>query len=310
MLSNRQKNRGLTVLSLCDGISCGRLALERAGLKIETYIRAEICKNANYVAQRQNPDAVSIGDVRDIEVYTSTEGTTIYYKTLGHDHTIDLPDGIDLVMFGSECQSFSLQGGQLGFTSESGRIMLECIRIWKEANAPFFLSENVRMKPEYKEAITKLFKVEPYALNALDFGGIQSRNRLYWTNIPLLEDSAFKEPKDIQDVIEGAGHPMTCRKGKKGLPRSVQRMPHFGCATKSYHKGIRADGRPAIGLNDFGYFDEEYPDNIRQLTPVEFERLQALPDNYTEGIAKTNRYQVVGNGWHVDTLAHIFKGLT
>lgn len=307
MLSKEQRDKGINVLSLCDGISCGKLALERAGIKIKRYIRAEIDKNANFVSYKNNPGVLNIGDVLKVRVHTDESRSTIFYE--GNDCVAVLDSPIDLVIFGSECQSFSLQGEQLGFTSLSGQVMLECIRIYKESKAPFFLCENVRMKPIYKEAISELIGVKPYALNSVNFGGIQSRNRLYWTNIPLLDKSELMEPKNIQDVIIGEGFPMTCRKGKNGNPRSINRMPHFGCATKSYWKGIRADGRPAIGTVEQGWFDDHYPNNIRQLTPVEFERLQSLPDGYTEGVSKTNRYQLVGNGWHIDTVAHIFKGL-
>ena len=267
------ENKGITVLSLCDGISCGRLALKRAGVQVKQYIRAEIEPNANKIAESHFPGDINLGNVLNINIRKTKQGSLKIEST---NHTIEV-DKIDLVIFGSECQSFSLQGKQLGFVSVSGQVMLHCINICKQSGCDYFLAENVKMKPVFRDAISEMIGVKPVLLNSIDFGGVQSRGRLYWTNIPVAEQSEFKQPKNVSDIIEGEGHPMTCRKGKNGAPRTIHRTSHFGCATRSYFKGIRADGRPAIGTVESGLFDDHYPGQIRQLTPEEFEAIQSIP---------------------------------
>lgn len=299
--------RALNVLSLADGIGCAYIALERAGIEVDRYMAAEIDANSIAIASRNIPRYTRLGDVYGIKA--RDEGTAIWMQAPTFANAKRLQGRVDLLACGSPCQGFSLQGKQLNFEDERSRVFFECLRIAHEVNPTYFLFENVCMKPEIENAISELLGVKPYKINSLDFGGIQSRKRLYWTNIPLLPYEPHKA--DPRTIIDGPGHPMTVRKkDKHGNPRPIYRTEHFGCATFSYYKGIRADGRPAIGTVEGGFYDDHYPKgNIRMLTPVEYERLQGLPYNYTAGLSKTHRYQKVGDGWHIDTVAHIFKGL-
>lgn len=299
--------RPLNVLSLADGIGCAYLALERAGIMVNRYLASEIDLNSVSIAQRSIPQYVRLGDIYNVTI--RDEGASILVKSSQFDQDKRLYGRIDLLVCGSPCQGFSLQGKQLNFDDERSKVFFECLRVAHEVNPSYFLFENVCMKPDIEQAISELLGVQPYRINSLDFGGIQSRKRLYWTNIPLLPYEPCKV--DPRSIIDGPGHPMTVRKkDKHGNPRPIYRTDHFGCATFSYFKGIRADGRPAIGTVEGGFYDDHYPKgNIRMLTPVEYERLQGLPDDYTAGLSKTQRYQKVGDGWHIDTVAHIFKGL-
>ena len=153
----------MIILSLFDGISCGYLALERAGIKISKYYASEIDKNAIKIALKNHPDVIQLGDVRSIKG-----------KEL---------EPIDLLMGGSPCQSFSNAGDRTGFDGKSG-LFFEFLRIKKEVNPKYFLLENVKMKQEWRDIITKEIGVEPIEIDS-SLVSAQQRKRLYWTNIPL-----------------------------------------------------------------------------------------------------------------------------
>lgn len=169
----------MNVLSLFDGISCGRVALERAEVCVDNYFASEIDKNAIKVAQHNYPDTVQIGDV------TKVKG-------------IDLPN-IDLLMGGSPCQGFSFSGKQLNFNDPRSALFFEFVRLKKEVNPKWFLLENVVMKQEYQDVISEHLNVRPLKLNSR-LTSAQNRVRLYWTNIPITEptDSGIK----LSDIIE------------------------------------------------------------------------------------------------------------
>lgn len=156
------KKKGLIVLSLFDGISCGRVALERAGVKIDKYYAAEIDKHAIAVSQNNYPDIIRLGDV------TKVNGK-------------DLPK-IDLLMGGSPCQGFSFAGKRLNFEDPRSVLFFEFIRIWKETNPTWFLLENVRMDKRSEMVITKELGTYPLVINSNRVSA-QNRVRLYWTNI-------------------------------------------------------------------------------------------------------------------------------
>jgi DNA (cytosine-5)-methyltransferase 3A len=127
----------MNVLSLCDGMRCGRIALERAGIKVDRYFASEIDKYAMAVGDINYPDTINLGDIT---------------KVTGHE----IGD-IDLLIGGFPCQSFSLAGKQLNFNDPKGKIFFECVRLLKVVQPKYFLFENVPMKKEYQEAITKAF---------------------------------------------------------------------------------------------------------------------------------------------------------
>lgn len=360
----------MNVLSLFDGISCGQLALERAGIEINKYYASEIDKYAIEITQKNYPNTIQLGDISNIKGK-------------------DLPK-IDLVIGGSPCQGFSFAGKQLNFIDPRSRLFFEYVRILEEAKPKYFLLENVKMKKEYQDIITKYLGVGPVEINS-SLVSAQNRKRLYWTNIPYLlhpQDKGIML-KDIvlDDVMPVALHNLyggfnekavrvfeekspTLRTAAGGghIPSFVNKT--FGCAIRgrykedgSTHQVMEPNGtekanalttvqkdsmKLVLSKKALEYMDREVkggrnhwdfkhhsdinndksatvvanffkgvPYNvfkdwncIRKFHPVECERLQTLPDNYTEGVSDTQRYKMIGNGWTVDVPTHFFKGLT
>ena len=170
----------MNVLSLFDGMSCGRLALDRLGIKIDKYYASEIDKYAIEVSSANYPDTIQIGDVCDVK---------------GEDY----PD-IDLILAGSPCQGFSFAGHQLAFDDPRSALFFEFVRVLKEVNPKYFLLENVKMKKEFLDIISDQVGVEPILINS-SLLSAQNRQRYYWTNIPGVE-----QPEDrglvLKDILE------------------------------------------------------------------------------------------------------------
>lgn len=349
---------GLNVLSLFDGMSCGQIALQRAGIKVENYFASEIDKHAIQVTQHNYPNTIQIGDVTKVKVS-------------------DLPK-IDLLIGGSPCQGFSFAGKQLNFDDPRSKLFFEFVRLLKETKAKYFLLENVLMKKEYEQIITDHLGVEPIFINSA-LVSAQNRKRLYWTNIPNVT-----EPKDKGitwgDVRE-RGVNTECyyytEKAMQWLARVSQKknktlMVHSDAdkmqmLEASHHKkysnqrffgivdlpkneqaiaamrgryliaGKRQDGKQKTKGMTKQYVEFRYDgktnalttvtkDNVvvlftlpnripvdefffRYITPLECERLQTVPDNYSAIVSNSQRYKMLGNGWTVDVIAHIFGGL-
>jgi DNA (cytosine-5)-methyltransferase 3A len=272
----------MNIISLFDGIAVTRQALKDLNLPVNTYVASEIDPYADYIAQNNHKDIINLGDVLDI---------------CGDD----FDEQFDLLIGGSPCQGFSLQGLQLGMSDPRSGLIQHYFRLLEELKPKYFLLENVRMKPECKDYISSVLGVQPIELNS-SLVVPQSRNRLYWTNIPIgtLEQQSYNP----LDILTTPGTPGTTRKGP---PRVVVPTDMFGCLTASYYKGIRADGRPLVAT-EFGEFDliREF---LRMLTPVECERLQGLPDNYTEGVSNTQRYKALGNAFTLPIIKHLLSNL-
>jgi len=284
-----EQSKNINVLSLFDGMSCGQIALNKLGIKYDNYYASEIDKFAIGITKKNYPNTIHLGDVRDVK---------------GED----LPK-IDLLFGGSPCQSFSNAGNGKGFEGSSG-IFWEYVRVLREVKPKYFMLENVKMKKEWQDIITKELGVEPIAINSSLLSG-QNRPRLYWTNIPGVE---IPEDKGIvlKDILEDDNlvdkqHLMTPKAMvyMDGLRNGKQRW--------QYHKNP-LDGKAACivasfyklsGLGVLDYRTLGKP--CRRLTPVECERLQTVPDNYTESASRTQRYKMIGNGWTVDVIAHIFS---
>jgi site-specific DNA-cytosine methylase len=261
---------GINVLSLFDGVSCGRLALERAGVKVDKYFASEIDKYAIQVTTKNYPDTIQLGDITKI-------------------HSV--PEKIDLLIGGSPCQGFSFAGKQLNFDDPRSKLFFDYVRILNLVKPKYFLLENVNMKKEYQDIITNYLGVEPIKINS-ELVSAQMRNRLYWTNI---SDVAQPEDKGIllSDIIE-SGY--------------VDRKKSF-CLDANYFKGGNLKSYFEKHRRQIVFTNEKKTD-FRMLTTLECERLQTLPDGYTEGVSNTQRYKMIGNGWTVDVIKHIFEGLS
>ena len=385
----------MNVLSLFDGMSCGRIALERLGIQVDNYYASEIDKYAIKIAQKNYPDTKQIGDVLD-------------WRSWDIDWS-----SIDLVSGGFPCQSWSLAGKQLGDKDERGKMFWVMLDIMKKVieNNPnaYYLMENVRMKKEFEEYITyhteqALPNVNKYLINSA-LVSAQNRVRYYWTNIPeveqpeekgivlrdILETNASNEylagenlqknykggnqlnpnyksqantihdvdgksgticagthgyangyvadkPVQVGEAIDINGHDILKRvyseDGKSPTLNACtggNREPKVVCGAwrgRYYKDGVRQDHKGSVAGKTKQMLelrkDEKtntvttvQKDNVltkdnvywRKLTPIECERLQTVPDNYTEGVSNTQRYKMLGNGWTVDVIAHILKNM-
>jgi DNA-cytosine methyltransferase len=352
--------KGIVVLSLFDGMSCGRIALDRAGIKVDKYYASEIDKYAQIVSEKNYPDIIRLGNI-----------------TKWQEWNIEKPD---IIIGGSPCQGFSFAGKQLNFEDERSKLFFTFVDILKYYKPKYFLLENVKMKKEYQAVISNLLGAEPIEINSA-FVSAQNRKRLYWTNIPNVI-----QPKDkgifLKDIIENTQERGITKKcvdyiiNKKGVPAKTL-LRKSKCLTGGAHSGGthsdmdlilvgRAENIKGHDYNKRIYSDEGKAPTLcgasggnlepkiltrftkdgfhnyrndtkkssiqgthvtfltgkthcldrhipktewRKLTPTECERLQTVPDNYTSHVSNSQRYKMLSNGWTVDIIAHILKGL-
>ena len=279
----------MNVLSLFDGMSCGQLALYNAGIAYDNYFASEIDKHAIKVTQHNFPATIQVGDVTKV--------------------TQAMLPKIDLLIGGSPCQGFSFSGKQLNFEDERSKLFFEFVRLKNELKPTYFLLENVRMKWEYQDVINGYLGVQPIEINSNKFVP-QNRPRLYWTNIPidiftipvtrlrlkdiLLPDGDPRLQKFYLSV-EGYSYMSRLRNGKPRWEYHTNPLNgHAACLTANMYKGV-----------PYGVIKEK----MRRLHPIECERLQGVPDDYTSVVSTTQRLKMLGNGWTVDTIKYIFKNL-
>ena len=402
-------SKGLKVLSLFDGMSCGQIALERAGIEVDEYYASEIDKYAMQITMKNYPKTIQLGSVIDLEDW-------------------ELPE-VDLLIGGSPCQGFSVSGKLKGSSTKCGvdvvsleqylqlkdegfefegqsYLFWEYVRIWKICKPKYFFLENVRVTKKWLPMFNKAMGVEPIMVNSA-LVSAQNRVRFYWTNIPGIE-----QPEDkgilLKDILEGITDIRPCElktfskdaichhiatatdiKGQESLKRvyansgkaptlttmqgghrqpkvliseasALTYAPDGGDFVDPYNKtNLKGDKSTALRTNSSngnmwlkvpeatkkGYievkdgecFDYAVPNSktrrgrmmkdksnclqttngfmqythptYRKLTPLECERLQTVPDGYTEGVSNSQRYKMLGNGWTVDVAVHLFKGL-
>jgi DNA (cytosine-5)-methyltransferase 3A len=214
----------MNVLSLFDGMSCGRIALERLGIPIDNYYASEIDKYAIQVSQANYPDIIQVGDVTELD--TST-----------------LPK-IDLIMGGSPCQGFSFAGKQLAFDDPRSALFFEFVRCVEELKPKYFLLENVRMKKEYLNVISEYMGVEPIMINSA-LVSAQNRVRYYWTNIPGIE-----QPEQRGIVLRDILETQTNEKPVKDTERNQRHYRNDDekslCMTATMYKGAGNNGMTLV----------------------------------------------------------------
>ena len=305
----------MNVLSLFDGMSCGQLALQRAGIQVENYYAAVIDKYAIKVTQANFPNTVQLGDVTAVD-------------------TDSLPD-IDLLIGGSPCQGFSFAGKQLNFDDPRSKLFWEYVRLLNALKPKYFLLENVKMKKESMDVITRALRVDPIFINS-NLVSAQNRQRYYWTNIPvdklpddkgivladILEDGHVDRDKSHcidANYFKGGNLKSYFEKHRRQLVFSKDGMCHVGDAgisdkyayvNRVYHPSGKS---PSLVASDGGHLQPKVSKGTteyRKLTPLECERLQTVPEGYTDHVSNTQRYKMLGNGWTVDVVSHIMKGLT
>jgi site-specific DNA-cytosine methylase len=297
----------MNVLSLFDGMSCGQIALNNLGIKVDNYFASEIDKYAIQIAKKNYPNMVHVGDVTKLS-YSDYRGCLVREKE--SKYIVDIPNSkrIDLIMGGSPCQGFSRAGKGLDFEDPRSKLFFEFVRLIKECKPKYFLLENVKMNSDSRDIISNYLGVQPIYIDSAVLSA-QTRKRYYWTNIPYLLDPVDQRIK-LKDIIQTEGE----LKGSKVDERMVTNKGKAYCLTARYAgatwwNSIERSQRTMIRIEDTsqGIINEKY--NWRKLTPIECERLQTVPDNYTEGVSNAQRYKMIGNGWTVKVIEYILKNI-
>lgn len=300
----------INVLSLFDGISCGQVALERAGIEVNKYFASEIDKHAIKVTQSNYPNTVQIGDVAKVK-------------------GADLPN-IDLLMGGSPCQGFSFSGKQLNFNDPRSKLFFEFVRLIEEVKPKYWLLENVVMKQEYQDVISKHLGVEPVKLNSA-LTSAQNRVRLYWANFEItepndqgikledvLEDTEMIGPSAIRDRRLNKATILGRRLDERGKRQDYDKtVPITQCLE------VRASNRDksnclttvakdtVLTTMEVGRHPDAFNRKLpfRNYTKIERCRLMNLPDNYCHEISDNQTVKATGNGWEVGMITHLFNCL-
>lgn len=294
----------MNVLSLFDGMSCGQIALERVGIKVDKYYASEIKKTAIKVTQHNYPNTIQLGDVTKLSYKNG-----ILYSENGNYNV----GKIDLLIGGSPCQNFSIANlsDRNGLDGAKSKLFYEYLRLLKEVEPTYFLLENVKMNKDSYKQLNEYLGVKGIEINS-KLVSYQNRPRIYWTNIPNVtvpEDRNinFQDYKDTD--IE------YCRQFKMNKTPSRIKMWNdglgrnniHGCGNVTYSEKIfcltrKQDRSPNSGL-------VEFEDFCRYLTRRELELAQTVPIGYTDCVSYNQAQDLLGDGWTVDVIAHIFSFL-
>jgi len=365
--------KNIKVLSLFDGISCARVALERVEIPVEAYFASEVDKYAMQISAKNYPDIVQLGSVTDV-IWNTPSPT-------------NKPISIDLLIGGSPCQDLSIaKKNRKGLDGERSGLFWEYVRILHEVKPKYFILENVNSMPkEAKAIITETLGVESIMINAA-LVSAQNRKRLFW--VGKLVGDTYKQvnidqPVDkgilLKDILEqkvdekyflnnkrveyvlnrpknfavkidpektntlrtnygnasanetyvtqrigqigkgGQGNRIYSPKGKsvalgansggKGAKTGLYMVQ----TSRGYNKGgVKAlNGKtPTLSSSAWEHNNHLVKNSqIRKLTPIECERLQGVPDNYTEGASNSQRYKMLGNAFNVDVVSWILSFL-
>lgn len=270
----------LNVLSLFDGISCGQVALARAGIAVQKYFASEIDENAIKVTKARYPETVHLGDVKTFDV--------------------DALPTIDLMLGGFPCQSHSVGGKRDGLQAETGKLLYDLVRIKNQVKPTYFLFECTYIPKKDLDTINSLIGVKPIKLNS-SLVSAQNRRRMYWTNIP-------------QSPIEDRG--ILWNRYLYSLPHGYTKAEISFCQKSPTITAKHPDSKYKLAEKDTVVPNKLRDDRgpwhriLKSLTPEDCEELQTLPRGYTDvGISKTARYKAIGNGWTVDLIVELLKGL-
>lgn len=293
----------MNVLSCFDGMSCGQIALNDAGIPYDNYFASEIDLPGIRVTQHNYPNTKQLGDVTKIKAS-------------------DLPQ-IDLLIGGSPCQGFSFAGKQLNFDDPRSSLFFEYVRLLKECKPKYFLLENVKMKQEHVDVISEALGVKPILINSARLTA-HDRKRLYWTNIPNItqpEDKGlvltdilitpykqlYLKPDIAMRFIPTANYQLNINKSCViGKLSKYQGDRVFDYRAKGSSLSASGGNNGAGGCN---IIVDPQSKHLRRISPVECERLQGVPDNYSSIETDSNRYHMLGNGWTVPVIAHIFSNI-
>lgn len=288
-----------TVLSLFDGLSGARIALDRLGIDCK-YYASEVDKYAIQISSKNYPDIIHLGDVRNIKPSFFSEK-------------------INLLIGGSPCQDLCLsKHNRKGLQGERSGLFFEYVRLLKELQPDYFLLENVAsMKTSDMDTISNILGVYPILINSSKLTA-QHRKRLYWTNIKVMPPMDKKIY--LKDIIENGyterqkSFCITATYDRFGgdvrdyfLKGQRQLIFHTPVVKKQGEKTYRINGKPICFNKDVKTGLYQIKDYVRKLTPVEAERLQGIPDNYTAGVSNQQRYKMIGNGFTIPVIEHILR---
>tara|TARA_R100000773_G_C4221040_1_gene119884 strand:+ start:508 stop:1428 length:921 start_codon:yes stop_codon:yes gene_type:complete len=302
----------INVLSLFDGMSCGQIALERAGIKVNKYFASEIKPHAIKVTQANYPDTIQLGDVQFITK-----------DTLGSNK-------IDLLIGGSPCQDFSAANlVQSGLQGEKSSLFYEYLRLLKELKPRYFLLENVKMKQEYQDALSEMLGVEPILIDSYLVSGVY-RKRNYWTNIqgigelvdrgvrlPDILESGYTDREFGMCLLESLSRPLrnpvkiARRYIKYGFWQVIFKSEEHYNACK-YHMHRNFDGLNAKEVEQHiidRNIDVSVYDGVRYLSQSEMEKAQTVPEGYTSMVTRDQAASLLGDGWTVDVVAHLLQNM-
>jgi DNA-cytosine methyltransferase len=281
----------MKILSLFDGISIAQQALKNCGITVDEYYASEVDKYAIQITNKNFPDTRQLGDIKNLHF---SEGSSMI-------------GSFDLMIGGSPCQDLSIaKKDRKGLDGERSGLFWEFLRIRNEVKPKYFILENVNSMPKAeKEKISESLGVQPIMINAA-LVSAQTRKRLFWVgkwNGQGYEKVKITQPEDrgilLKDILEVKVDEGYFVKPKSNTVRSSGRGS--GIDDKHNWDTIRVGQIGKGGQGDRIY------SNIRKLTPIECERLQSLPDNYTEGASNSQRYKMLGNGFNCAVIEHIMK---
>ena len=280
------------VLSLFDGISCGKVALDRAGIKAKKYYASEIDKFAMQVSEKNHPDIIQLGDV------TSWRSWDIDWKNVG------------LLIGGSPCQGFSFAGKQLNFNDDRSKLFFVYVDILnhiKSVNPDVkFLLENVKMKAEWQDVISGYLGVKPIRINSALVSAAK-RDRLYWANF----DVEMPDDKGItfDDINQHSTDWLSDTYIDKVSKWNAQQDPIANTTFIGTNSKLPCLTARGYNQSHSGMILISDGNKYRYLTNNEAELAMTLPVDYTAGITDRERARCLGNGWTVDVIAHIFTYL-
>ncbi|MGL6024157.1 MAG: DNA cytosine methyltransferase [Cetobacterium sp.] len=306
---------GLTVLSLFDGISCGKIALDKAGIAINKYFASEVKQSAIKVSKKNNPTIIQIGDVNKI----SYKDGMLFTENGNYD-----VGKIDIIIGGSPCQDFSqAHRNREGDKGVKSRLFYEYVRLLKEVEPTYFLLENVVMLKEHEKIVTTTLGVAPIVIDSKLFtGGL--RKRQYWTNIEfdkhivdkgitlqsVLSDG-YTDREKARTLLESDSRPLKTpvkmyHRYQKFLTLVFKDKCHYLRCKQHYDNNFK--GKSASYIDGFLGRDElSVYDGIRLLNRTERELLQGVPVGYCDGLGSNEAAGVLGDGWTVDVIKHIFS---
>lgn len=287
----------MNVLSLCDGMSCGRIALQRAGVDVKNYYASEIKKSALTVSKANWPEIIQLGNLKNIHP------------------TLDIPEHIDLFLAGTPCQDFSIarvsNGSKMdGLKGNKSSLFYDALYLKNELNPKYFLFENVRMDNKSKNQLDEYLGVEGVYINSNLFT-FQNRLRCYWTNIPfdrkiIDKNMSFQTIKGIGNLDEAMPNRTPSREkmwnngnGRTPLNRACVNITYADKVGCLLTKQDRAPNSGMISHKNFA----------RYLSRREQELAQTVPLGYTDSVSYQQATNLLGDGWTVDVVAHIFRGL-